>query len=126
MAAIANSTKRTFPDQQEIVNFYQNHETKKAESFSANVFKYIPDGIEKISEFFAGNTISRNEIESKVHTVLTGNISDKDSNKVAFRWCVDLHTKVILDLFDKVAFIPPESGETFETKQVEDLTKKKT
>ncbi len=125
MAATANSTKR-FPDQQEIVNFYNNHETKKPESFNESVFKYIPNGIEKISAFFAGRTMSSNEIESKVLSFFTGNTSDEESRKVGFRWCVALHTQVLLDLFDKAASISPKAGETFETKQVEDLTKKKT
>ena len=81
MAATASTTRRTFPDQQAIINYFNSHPMKITGCFDKPVMQNY--SIEKVAAFFANKIMTLTEIEKNVRSALFESIPDEEVKKLA-------------------------------------------
>ena len=72
MSTNATLTLETFPNQQEIIQFFNNHPMKSSLEDPFIEHASGPESIQKVANYFAGKQMHRSEVKTHVVTVLAG------------------------------------------------------
>ncbi|GEM_PF-4978902 len=141
MSGKVNLMAFSFPDQQTIIDYYAAHPIKTLIIDHSVTQKNFPGSIEKVSQFFAKKTISKDELDEKLENLFTSRevleiknaalcVAEKSGTEetpfkkemesissykpVELVFIIKVHSKVLTDLVENAFYTPPSSeGNSF-------------